>query len=90
MGQSVAVRVAAFPSRVCSGRVTEIAPRAHTGGSAAFPENIVEVHLTVENSGDLRPGMSGWAKIDCGLRPLGSVLLRRVARYFRTEVWSWF
>jgi len=50
-----------------------------------------EVRLRVENpTGELRPGMSGWAKIDCGRRPLGAVLLRRVSRYLRTEVWSWF
>jgi hypothetical protein len=51
----------------------------------------VEVRLWVENTDSgLRPGMSGWAKIDCGRRPLGAILLRRVARYLRTEVWSWF
>jgi hypothetical protein len=51
----------------------------------------VEVRLRVDNpQGELRPGMSGWAKIDGGWRPLGAVLLRRVTRYFRTEVWSWF
>jgi multidrug resistance efflux pump len=91
VGRPVALRVAAFPARVYPGRVSEIAPRAVPGGTPAFPTNIVEVRLWVENrSGELRPGMSGWAKIDCGPRPLGAILLRRVARYLRTEVWSWF
>jgi putative peptide zinc metalloprotease protein len=90
-GQPVALRVAACPERIYQGQVSEIAPRAEPGGSAAFPTNIVEVRLRVENpTGELRPGMSGWAKIDCGRRPLGAILLRRVTRYLRTEVWSWF
>src|SRR5262249_8713969 len=91
VGQPVALRVAAFPTHLYRGRVSEIAPQAVPGGSTAFPTNIVEVRLRVENpAGELRPGMSGWAKIACGRRPLGAILFRRVARYLRTEVWSWF
>lgn len=90
-GQAVSLRVAAFPERLYRGHVSEIAPRAVPGGSPAFPTNTVEVRLRVENpSGELRPGTSGWAKIDCGTRPLGAILLRRVRRYLRTEVWTWF
>jgi putative peptide zinc metalloprotease protein len=90
-GQPVLLRVAAYPDRLYRGKVSEIAPRAVPGGSAQFPTNIVEVRLRVENAGgELRPGMSGWAKIRCGRRPLGTVLLRRVNRYLRSEVWSWF
>jgi len=91
VGQPVSLRIAAFPQRLYRGRVSEIAPRAVAGGSAAFPTTIVEVRVTIANAtGELRTGLSGWAKIDCGRRPLGRILLRRVARYLRTEVWSWF
>jgi putative peptide zinc metalloprotease protein len=91
VGQKVELRVAAYSQRRHLGRVSEIAPRAVPGGSAAFPTNTVEVRLQVENpTGELRSGMSGWAKIHCGRRPLGAILLRRAARYLRTEVWSWF
>ncbi|MCL6596852.1 MAG: hypothetical protein K6V73_11705 [Firmicutes bacterium] len=45
---------------------------------------------TMMRESELRPGMSGWAKIRCGRRPLGAVVLRRVNRYLRSEVWSWF
>jgi HlyD family secretion protein len=91
IGQSVALRAAPFPRRLYHGRVSEIAPRAQRGGSAAFPVNLVEVRLRVANPhGELRPGTSGWAKIDCGQKSLGEILLRRVSRYVRTEVWSWF
>jgi multidrug resistance efflux pump len=90
-GQPVALRVAAFPGRLYQGRVSEIAPRLVRAGTPAFPTNIVEVRLQIENAtGELRPGMTGWAKIHCGGRPLGGILLRRVSRYLRTEVWSWF
>jgi hypothetical protein len=91
VGQWVDLRVAAFPDRLYRGRLSEIAPRAVATGTEAFPANTVEVRLRVDNpTGELRSGMSGWAKIHCGHRPLGSLLMRRVARYFRTEVWSWF
>lgn len=91
VGLPVLLRVAAYPNRIYRGKVSQIAPRASPGGSAQFPANIVEVRLTIENpGGELRPGMSGWAKIRCGRRPLGAVVLRRVNRYLRSEVWSWF
>jgi RND family efflux transporter MFP subunit len=90
-GQPVVLRVAAFPRHAYWGQVSEIAPRAVPNGTGPFTVNVVEVRVQVENpAGELRPGMSGWAKIHCGDRPLGSILLRRVTRYLRTEVWSWF
>jgi hypothetical protein len=38
----------------------------------------------------LRPGLSGHAKIFCGKKRLASLLTRRMVRYLRVEVWSWW
>ena len=35
----------------------------------------------------VRPGMTGHARIDCGDRPVGRVIGRRLMRYVRTEFW---
>ncbi len=35
----------------------------------------------------LRPGLSGYARIDTGRRPAGAILVDRVLRHLRTEYW---
>jgi hypothetical protein len=35
----------------------------------------------------LRPGMTGYARIECGPRSLGGLLADRVMRFVRTEFW---
>ena len=35
----------------------------------------------------LQPGMTGYARIDAGSRPIGRVLFDRVAGLLRTEFW---
>jgi hypothetical protein len=34
--------------------------------------------------------MTGYAKIYCGKRSVISLILRRVAHFFRVEFWSWW
>ena len=36
---------------------------------------------------DLRPGMSGYARIYTGRHSIGTILMDRVRRYVRTEFW---
>jgi hypothetical protein len=38
----------------------------------------------------LKPEMSGMAKIYCGERRALDLLTRRIVRYLRVEVWSWW
>lgn len=86
-GQSVQLRVGAFPDRMFDGKVEEVSPRAGPGGS----RGAYEVRLRIPNpTGELRPGITGYAKIYCGRRPLREVVFRRLHRYIRTEVWTWF
>jgi multidrug resistance efflux pump len=86
-GAPVQLRIAAFPDRAFAGEVREIVRRSLTANG----RNSYEVRLRILNpGGQLMPGMTGWAKIDCGRRSWGALLARRVVRYLRTEAWSWF
>ncbi|MBI3910908.1 MAG: HlyD family efflux transporter periplasmic adaptor subunit [Armatimonadetes bacterium] len=86
-GQRVRLRIGAYSERWYEGIVEAVAPRAEPyQGRQAY-----EVRVSLSNpTGDLRPGLTGFAKISCGERPLRDVLFRRLSRWFRTEVWSWF
>jgi multidrug efflux pump subunit AcrA (membrane-fusion protein) len=86
-GLPVQLRVGAFPDRLFQGKVMEVSPRTSAGnGRGAY-----EVRLQIRNPhDDLRPGITGYAKIIGGKRPLREVAFRRLHRYLRTEVWTWF
>ena len=36
---------------------------------------------------ELRPGMTGYARIYTGKRAIGAIFAGRLVRYFRTEFW---
>lgn len=87
VGAPVSLKVAPYPERTFTGKVAAILPLAQPRDN----EIVCEVRINVPNpSRDLRAGMSGWAKIACGKRPIGALLTRRLVRYARTEAWSWF
>ncbi|HLQ79442.1 MAG TPA: hypothetical protein VK210_18960, partial [Terriglobia bacterium] len=59
--------------------------------SAASKEKTVVVTSTIENTQLLlKPEMTGQAKIYCGSHRISELILRRAARTFRVEVWSWW
>ena len=86
-GQKVQFRVSAYPDRNFDGTVQEVATRPTPyNGKTAY-----EVRLRVRNpQGDLKPGITGYAKLISGDRPVREVLLRKLHRYVRTEVWTWY
>jgi putative peptide zinc metalloprotease protein len=87
VGAPVYLKVAPFPERTFTGQVAEIEPLAQRRGD----EIDCVVRLRIPNPhGDLRAGMTGWAKIACGQQPIIALLTRRLIRYARTEAWSWF
>jgi len=89
-GAPVQLRVGAYPDRTFEGKVLEVSTRAAAGG-APGARGTYEVRLRIQNPrGDLRPGITGYAKIVNGEQPLRQVVFRRLNRYVRTEVWSWF
>lgn len=83
----VTLKVRSLPFETFHGRVVHVAADAETVG-----DNRQFMVLTdIDNPGlRLRPGMTGFAKISCGKRPLVSLVLRRLIHFIRVEFWSWW
>lgn len=83
-GQAALLKVRALPLEGFAARVERIAP--------AVRKSDVECSLTVccrveAASEVLRPGMTGYARIATGRRPIGAIILDRAMRLVRTEFW---
>ncbi len=86
-GLPVKLKVRSYPARTFWGKVSRISQMAEVEGA----RKIFPVICKIENHDYLlRPGMSGHAKIFCGKKRLASLLTRRMVRYLRVEVWSWW
>ena len=86
-GLPVKLKVRSYPGKTFWGKVSRVSQMA----AADQAVNIFPVTCKIENQDRLlRPGMSGHAKILCGRRRLASILTRRLIRYLRVEVWSWW
>ena len=84
VGHAVGLKARALPFEKFQTKVERIAPTAGLG----------EVQSTVTvycHSGDLpdqlRPGMTGTARIYTGRQPIGKVLVNKLLRFVRTEFW---
>jgi len=87
LGQKVKAKVRSFPFKSFSGVVTRIAYQ----GEKYKSRQIFLVTSKIDNTQFLlKPGMTGQAKIYCGKRNILSLLFRRIVRWLRVEVWSWF
>jgi multidrug resistance efflux pump len=86
-GLPVKLKVRSYPSQTFWAKVTKISQKADLEGS----KKIFPVTCKIENKDYLlKPGMTGYAKVYCGQRRLLSLLTRRIVRYLRVEVWSWW
>ncbi|MCI0530650.1 MAG: efflux RND transporter periplasmic adaptor subunit [candidate division Zixibacteria bacterium] len=86
-GQELKTKVNSYPGRSFWGVVSKIAQQAEDNGG----QNIFWITAKASNLDlALKPGMTGQAKIYCGRKPLISLLTRRLIRWLRVEVWSWF
>ncbi|MBI4550905.1 MAG: efflux RND transporter periplasmic adaptor subunit [Candidatus Latescibacteria bacterium] len=83
-GFPVKLKVQGFPSMSFFGTVTAIAPTATEVGGR---QTVLVQSRLLNETGVLKPGMTGNAKIYCGQRRIGALVLRRVVRYIRTEFW---
>jgi multidrug efflux pump subunit AcrA (membrane-fusion protein) len=86
-GLRVKTKVRSYPFTSFYGEVTRVSHQS---------ENIDtrQVFLVTSKVGNqdylLRPGMTGHAKIYCGKRSLINILTRKIIRYLRVEIWSWW
>lgn len=83
-GQEVGLRFRILALETISATVDRIAPAAaRTDGQCSV---IVYCQLA-DTPAELRPGMSGYARVYTGQRPIGGILLERILRFVRTEFW---
>ncbi|HEX9750143.1 MAG TPA: efflux RND transporter periplasmic adaptor subunit [candidate division Zixibacteria bacterium] len=83
----VSLKVRSRPRDTFHGRVITIASRADTASSQR--EFLVTTEL--DNAARLlQPGMTGYAKVACGKRPILSLVARRLMHFIRVEFWSWW
>ena len=86
-GLPVKLKVKSYPFLSFWGKVARISQTADVEG----PKKVFLVTCKIENKDYLlKPGMSGYAKVYCGKMRLASLLTRRMVRYLRVEVWSWW
>jgi putative peptide zinc metalloprotease protein len=105
VGQTVLLRARAYPDREFRGRVTSIATSAQgsspgsspvsftlsSSSSSAITNKAILVSTEIENESLLlKSEMTGHAKIYCGQRRVMDLVLRRFARTFKVELWSWW
>ena len=82
--QRVELKARAMPFQNFQAKVERIAPAAVRGELQSTI--IVYCHLE-DSSTDMRPGMTGYARIYTGRRPVGEIVSDRILRFLRTEFW---
>jgi multidrug resistance efflux pump len=90
VGAKVVLKARAYPGREFAGTVNAIAPVASQTNNWQNERTILVTTELDNSSLQLRPGMTGMAKIHCGEQRAGALLGRRILRYLRVEVWSWW
>ncbi len=90
VGQRVALKARAHPGASFEGTVVAIAPVASKPEDSRGQRTVLVTTQLDNASGLLKPQMSGMAKIYCGERRALELLGRRLVRYLRVEVWSWW
>jgi putative peptide zinc metalloprotease protein len=83
-GQTIELKARALPFDLFSAQVDRLAPVAGKGDA----QSTVTVYCRLQESDtQLRPGMTGHARIYCGRRVVGAIMLDRIMRFVRTEFW---
>lgn len=87
IGARVKIRPKAYPTRFFYGKVKLIAPSA----SDTLEGKVVRVITIIPNPEmELRPQMTGEAKIEGGWEPVVIAFTKAIVRFIMVEVWSWF
>jgi putative peptide zinc metalloprotease protein len=88
VGKTIKFKVRGYPGRSFLARVDEIAPVASMTATANGRGSTILVRAFADNAGKvLKPGMTGVAKIYCGMSFLANIWTRDIVRFVRTEFW---
>jgi multidrug efflux pump subunit AcrA (membrane-fusion protein) len=83
-GQEVALKARALPFATFITSVDRVAPAAGKGEV----QSSVTIYCRLDNvTGELRPDMTGHARIYTGPRTVGAFVADRALRFLRTEFW---
>jgi putative peptide zinc metalloprotease protein len=86
-GLPVKTKARSYPFASFYGEVTRVSHQSEKTGS----KKTFLVSSKVANPEHLlKSGMTGHAKIYCGKRSLMNILTRKIIRYLRVEIWSWW
>jgi multidrug resistance efflux pump len=86
-GQPVFVKLRTAPLATYAARVERVGSAA-VKSDARDPQAHVTVYCRLDQcAADLRPGMTGYARVSTGRRPLGKILADHAIRMLRTEFW---
>ncbi len=83
-GETVAVKLNSYPSRVFRGKIGRVSPVVREDGEDRF---VIAVVALDNRDGTIRPGMLGRGKISTGTRRLGYAVFRKPARWFWSKLW---
>jgi multidrug efflux pump subunit AcrA (membrane-fusion protein) len=86
LGAKTRLKVWAYPDEIVEGEVAYV-------DSVALDQTfgkVVRVGTMIPNDDErLKPGMTGYGKIEAGTRPVIVAFTRRLVRFFLVEIWSW-
>jgi len=85
-GQPVQLKARALPFDTFEATVDQIAPSARAGD---VQSNVVVYTQLDRPHVKLQPGMTGYARVECGQQPIAKIVLDRALGYIRTEFWWW-
>lgn len=86
-GQDVTLRPRSLPLEKVLGKVDRVANAADPPDASRSVSHVT-IECSLGTSAEaLRPGMSGFARINTGKRPVGAILTDRVLRNLKTEYW---
>ena len=87
VGAQARVKLMAYPDVPFEGEVVAVDP---AGTRNTLSGQTFKVVVELRPAPDaIRPGMSGYGKIEAGVRPMWVLLTRPIVRFIDIEVWSW-
>jgi putative peptide zinc metalloprotease protein len=86
VGSVAKIKLMAYPSQPLQGEVVSIEP---AGSEEVFGQTFKVVIELAEIPNPVKPGMSGYGKIEAGTKPLFVLLTRPLVRFVQIEMWSW-